>query len=98
MGPDVFDEEHALIVQIALPVCSQYGLALAGGYAVKAHGLTSRPSDDVDSATASNVSPDEIIAALATAYRDAGLVVEVMEGDDRKGHLYVTFPAGRRQR
>jgi Nucleotidyl transferase AbiEii toxin, Type IV TA system len=93
----MFDEEHALMVKIALPVCTQYGLALAGGYAVKAHGLTSRPSDDVDFATASSTSAEVIICALAAAYQDAGFEVEVLQGDDRKGHLYVNFPGGRQR-
>jgi hypothetical protein len=33
-------------VEAVLPVCSRYGLAVAGGYAVKAHGLVERPSED----------------------------------------------------
>jgi hypothetical protein len=28
----VIEGEHALLVEAALPVCAQYGLALAGGY------------------------------------------------------------------
>jgi hypothetical protein len=35
---------------------------------------------------------------MPTCYSAAGLEVEVLAGDDRKGHLYVTFPAGDRQR
>ncbi|MEQ4718652.1 hypothetical protein [Nonomuraea sp. B19D2] len=34
------------------PVCERYGLVLAGGYAIKAHGFTDRPSKDLDFATA----------------------------------------------
>ena len=30
--------DHARLVEAALPVCAAYGLAIAGGYAVKAHG------------------------------------------------------------
>jgi hypothetical protein len=47
----MLEGDHALLVQAAMPVCTQYGLALAGGYAIKAHGLVDRPSDDVDFAT-----------------------------------------------
>jgi hypothetical protein len=44
--------DHALLVELVLPICARYGLAIAGGYAIKAHGLVTRPSDDIDFATA----------------------------------------------
>jgi hypothetical protein len=37
-----------MIAEIALAAAGSYGLALAGGYAVRAHGLGNRPSGDVD--------------------------------------------------
>jgi hypothetical protein len=43
----VLDGDHKALVDAALPVCARYGLAVAGGYAVKAHGLVERPSVDV---------------------------------------------------
>jgi hypothetical protein len=39
---------HQRLARIGLAVASRYGLALAGGYAVNAHGFISRPSADVD--------------------------------------------------
>ena len=33
---------------MALAAGARYGLALAGGYAVQAHGMEARPSGDVD--------------------------------------------------
>jgi len=47
----LLDGDHALLVEAALPVCSRYGLAVTGGYAIKAHGLVDRPSEDIDFAT-----------------------------------------------
>jgi hypothetical protein len=88
----VLDGDHALLVEAALPVCAQYGLAVAGGYAMKAHGLVERPSEDVDFATAASVSLEEIMSALADAYSKAGYDVEVLAVDDRRGHLLVRFP------
>ncbi len=38
----MFEVDHTLLVQAAMPVCTRYGLALAGGYAIKAHGLVDR--------------------------------------------------------
>lgn len=69
----------------ALPVCAQYGLAVAGGYAVKAHGLVQRPSEDIDFATGTSAPMEEIVAALAAAYRKAGFEVQVLDIEGRKG-------------
>jgi tRNA nucleotidyltransferase/poly(A) polymerase len=76
-------------VRLVLNVCDQYGLALAGGYAIKAHGLVSRPSDDIDFATAHRAPIEEITAALAAAYRQAGLETQIVAAEGRKGHLSV---------
>jgi Nucleotidyl transferase AbiEii toxin, Type IV TA system len=92
--PDPVDGDHALLLRIALPVCHAYGLALAGGYAIKAHGLVSRPSDDLDLATATTTPVQEIVTALAGAYRAAGLHAKVLDAHGRKGHLTVGLPTG----
>lgn len=42
------DPRHTRITQIALEVAAGYGFALAGGYAVSAHGMGQRLSGDVD--------------------------------------------------
>lgn len=81
-------------MQAALPVCDRYGLVLAGGYAIKAHGLVDRPSDDIDFATASSAPMEEIVNALAHAYQQADLETSVISAQDRKGHLLVRFPHG----
>ena len=73
----------------ALPVCARYGPAVAGGYAVKAHGLVERPSEDIDFATGTAAPMEEIVAALASAYRMVGFEVRVLDAEGRKGHLLV---------
>jgi hypothetical protein len=90
----MFQADHALLVESAIPVCTRYGLALAGGYAIKAHGLVDRPSDDVDFATGHLAPVEEITEALAAAYREAGLQVSVLSAGGRKGHLDVKLPSG----
>jgi hypothetical protein len=90
----MIDGDHALLVETAMPVCAEYGLGLAGGYAVKAHGLVDRPSDDVDFATAAFAPMPEIAEALREAYRQAGFGVEPLAVDERKGHMLVTLPSG----
>ena len=42
------EPRHERIAKIALAAGARYGLALAGGYAVSAHGIGNRPSGDVD--------------------------------------------------
>jgi hypothetical protein len=86
--------DHALLVAAARPVCSKYGLAITGGYAMKAHGLVDRPSDDIDFATRSAAPIEEIAEALAAAYRKAGSPVTVPNTGGRFGHLDVTLPSG----
>lgn len=65
---------------------------MADGYAIKAHGLVERPSEDIDFATSADASIEEMLTALADAYRQAGLVVQMLDVDVRKGHLLVSFP------
>jgi hypothetical protein len=90
----MLDGDHARLVAAALPVCAKYGLALAGGYAIKAHHLVDRPSEDIDFATAATASMDEIMSALASSYRAAGCDVQVLDVDLRKGHLLVSLAEG----
>jgi hypothetical protein len=90
----MLDGDYQALVDAALSVCAQYGLAVAGGYAIKAHGLVEPPSEDIDFATATAAPIKEIVAALAAAYRTAGFEVQVLDADGRKGHVLVTFPLG----
>lgn len=60
---------------------------LAGGYAIAMHELTSRPSHDVDFATASPLPLPEIVERLADAYRAEGLAVTVVEVTRRMARM-----------
>jgi hypothetical protein len=90
----MLDGDHKVLVAAVLPVCLRYGLAIAGGYAVKAHGLVDRPSEDIDFATGTAAPVADIVDALAADYRTAGFAVQILDADGRKGHLLVTFPSG----
>ena len=46
------EQVHLRLAEIGLRVAGRYGFALAGGYAVQAHGILDRPSEDVDLFTA----------------------------------------------
>lgn len=90
----MLDGDHRALVEAVLPVCSRYGLGVAGGYAVKAHGLVERPSEDIDFATGTAAPVGQIVDALAGAYQEAGFEARVLSADVRKGHLLVTLPMG----
>ncbi|MBG0815717.1 nucleotidyl transferase AbiEii/AbiGii toxin family protein [Planomonospora sp. ID82291] len=73
------DPRHRRLARVGLAVIARYGFALAGGYAVQAHGFLTRLSDDVDLFTAS---PDEsgfaeAVEAVVAAYLADGLTVTV---------------------
>jgi Golgi phosphoprotein 3 (GPP34) len=64
------EPRHERIARIALAAGARYGLALAGGYAVSAHGMGNRPSGDVDLFTN---------WAAPCEYWRAPVIVEVMD-------------------
>jgi hypothetical protein len=49
-GSGLMDEQHRRLIKIGLDALAEdFGYALAGGYAVLAHRIVDRLSDDVDS-------------------------------------------------
>jgi hypothetical protein len=75
------DPFHERLARVAQDAAGIYGFALAGGYAIQAHGFLSRMSSDVDLFASSRVEFDFTQAsdAVVTAYRRDRLdvVVEV---------------------
>ncbi len=84
------------LASIALEVASTYGLALAGGHAVNAHGFVSRPSADVDLFGALDLDLDAATSAVIGAYRAAGLDVNAEHVSRYYVRLMVTDAARRR--
>jgi hypothetical protein len=83
------------LAEIGLRVAGRYGFALAGGYAVQAHGLLDRPSEDIDLFTAWE-RRDEFAAAVdavVAAYRVESYAVAVTQQFDTFARLTVTDPA-----
>jgi hypothetical protein len=72
------DPFHERLARIALDAAGSYGFALAGGYAVQAHGFLNRMSADVDLFAEASGEFDfsEAVDAVISAYRRDGLVVE----------------------
>lgn len=85
---------HLRLAEIGLRVAARYGFALAGGYAVQAHGILDRPSEDVDLFTAWERRDDFTAAvdAVVDAYREAGYMVEVTQRFETFARLGVTDP------
>ncbi|TYB67204.1 nucleotidyl transferase AbiEii/AbiGii toxin family protein [Nonomuraea sp. PA05] len=77
------------LLHAVLPVCDHYGLVLAGGYAIKAHGFTDRPSNDLDFATAVDMPLPDVAQGVIGAFQEAGLDASVIEVTPRMGRLMV---------
>jgi hypothetical protein len=73
------DPFHESLARIAFAASDDLGLVLAGGYAISAHRLTSRPSRDIDFATMSTLPLAVVTDRLADVYRAAGFDVRVIE-------------------
>lgn len=75
------DPFHDRLARLGLSSAGSYGFALAGGYAIQAHGFLSRMSSDVDLFASSRAEFDfaQAVDAVVGVYRDEGLdvVVEV---------------------
>jgi hypothetical protein len=72
------DALHERAARVGLAATGRFGFALAGGYAVQAHGFLERPSEDVDLFTVAEAQAhfDDAVRAAVEAYRAAGLAVE----------------------
>jgi hypothetical protein len=89
------EPRHERIARIALAAGGRYGLALAGGYAVSAHGMGSRPSGDVDLFTSWQRRGEfpELAAAVIAALESAGYKASVIMSAETFTRLILTDPA-----
>ncbi|MEW9533007.1 hypothetical protein [Microbispora sp. NPDC049125] len=87
MEPSPF---HLRLIEDARAVLGRYGLLLAGGYAMRAHGCADRPVEDLTFATAGETPLPEVAAAVADAFRARSLAAEVCEAGPRIARVVVT--------
>ena len=89
------EPRHERIAKIALGAGARYGLALAGGYAVSAHGMGNRPSGDVDLFTSWQHRGEfpELKAAVIAALESAGYKASVIVSAETFTRLTLTDPA-----
>lgn len=87
---------HELAARVGLAATGRFGFALAGGYAVQAHGFLQRPSEDVDLFTVADAQAhfDEAVSVAVEAYRAAGLTVEILRHNPAFTRLRLTDGQG----
>jgi hypothetical protein len=85
-------ESHLSLLSDVLSIGAPAPLALAGGYALQAHGLLERPHANLDFATESPEPMPRIAAALGEALSARGRVATVQDTDPLSAHLTVTGP------
>ncbi|MEV7834377.1 nucleotidyl transferase AbiEii/AbiGii toxin family protein [Streptomyces subrutilus] len=84
---------HRRLLADVLAIGTPYPLVITGGYAVQAHGLVSRLSQDLDVATQNPAPMEEIIAAVSSGLTSRGWSVRQIETDPLSGRLVITDPA-----
>jgi Nucleotidyl transferase AbiEii toxin, Type IV TA system len=70
------DELHRRVATVALRVANRYGFALGGGNALIAHGLITRPTQDVDLFTNEETGVEAAAGSVEAALRRAGFETE----------------------
>lgn len=83
-------ELHRQVAAVALAAAAGHGFALGGGNALLAHGIISRPTQDVDLFTDQEHGVEAAADAVEAALRAAGFGVERQQADD--GGLADIFP------
>jgi sensor domain CHASE-containing protein len=91
------DPFHERLARVALDVAATYGFALAGGYAVQAHGFLDRPSADVDLFAEASAQFDfsQAVDAVIAAYRRDGLQADAEVRSPTFARLSVSSSAER---
>lgn len=75
-------ELHRRVAVVALAAAAGYGFALGGGNALLAHGIISRPTQDLDLFTDREHGVEAAAEAVEAALRGAGFAVERQEAED----------------
>jgi len=81
---------HQRLLQDVLAAGNALPFVIAGGYAVQAHGLVTRPSRDVDVATDESVPMDVAISTLVAGLEGRGWLVRTLGVDTYSARFMVT--------
>lgn len=85
-------ELHRRLLADVLDIGTPYPLVITGGYAVQAHGLVDRLSQDVDVATENPAPISEIVRCVSDGLSERGWQVEQIEIGALSGRLLATDP------
>jgi len=85
------EEFQTRVARLALSVAREHGFALGGGHAFIAHGLVSRPTEDVDLFTDAEGAVQQAAQTVATALASAGLTVELVPETSELGEVFYGF-------
>lgn len=85
-------ELHARLLADVIALGSPYPLVLTGGYAVRAHRLVSRPSQDLDVATENPAPMADIAATLQRGLEKRGWQVRSLETAPLSARFTVSDP------
>ncbi|MFE6870571.1 hypothetical protein ACFVFS_28960 [Kitasatospora sp. NPDC057692] len=97
VGPSLHPDRAQLrLVELARPVCDRHGLALAGGHALRAHGLPACEQDGLTLVAEGATDLPQAAADLAAAYRAAGGEAAERPGTPRLEQLSVRLVLGGR--
>ncbi|GAB2583804.1 hypothetical protein GCM10027168_15770 [Streptomyces capparidis] len=83
---------HRRLLEDLLAVGDVYPLVLTGGYAVQAHGLVDRLSQDLDVATENPERMEDIADTVRRGLEEHGWLVRAVETDPLSARLIVTDP------
>ncbi|MEU3480298.1 nucleotidyl transferase AbiEii/AbiGii toxin family protein [Streptomyces sp. NPDC033754] len=84
---------HRRLLADVLAIGTPYPLVITGGYAVQAHGLVDRLSQDLDVATENPAPMEDIAATLESGLARRGWHVTVISADPLSARLIVADPA-----
>jgi hypothetical protein len=82
---------QSTVARVALQAAAERGFALAGGNALAAHGIISRPTHDVDLFTAEPGGVSAAAAPVAEALAAAGLTVTPVAETEDLGEVFYGF-------
>jgi hypothetical protein len=88
------DELHRRVATIALRVANRYGFALGGGNALIAHGLITRPTQDVDLFTNEEAGVEAAAGSVEAALRNAGFETEREDTADGLSDMFEGMDEG----
>ncbi|MCI4082124.1 MULTISPECIES: nucleotidyl transferase AbiEii/AbiGii toxin family protein [Streptomyces] len=83
---------HRRLLTAVIDIGAPYPLVLTGGYAVQAHGLVQRLSQDLDVATENPAPMAQIVASLEQGLATRGWRVRVMDVDALSARLMAVDP------